>query len=80
MNHLALKRLAIGAGTVAATGIAVVAYSFAVKSVDAFAIGGILTLTGLQCAMNVHLALRRNPNANGDPLKNSTNLQSKTAN
>lgn len=59
MNQRSLKRVVIGAGVVVASGLALIGYSFMAKSVDAFAIGGVIALAGLQCGMNAHLALLR---------------------
>lgn len=59
MNQRILERIVMGVGAVAVSGIALIGYSFLTQSMDAFVIGGVIALAGLQCGMNAHLALLR---------------------
>ncbi|MDR9836971.1 MULTISPECIES: hypothetical protein [Herbaspirillum] len=59
MKSLLLKRLLVAGGVIGGTGAVLVAYSFATKEVEVFAAGAVLTLAGLQCTMNAHIALIR---------------------
>lgn len=54
-----LKQVLVGAGIVSASGIVLVGYGVLTRNIDVFAIGGIITLAGVQSAINVHGALLR---------------------
>ncbi|WP_034302935.1 hypothetical protein [Herbaspirillum sp. RV1423] len=59
MKAQLLKRLIVAGGIVGVAGSVLVAYSFATKEGAVFAVGAVMVLAGLQCAMNAHIALVR---------------------
>jgi hypothetical protein len=59
MNRQLLKRMLIVAVAIIGAGIGLASYGVLIKVINLLAIGGTVTLAGIQAAMNIHVALIR---------------------